>query len=42
MSEELQIRGLLLSKQRGHYNRFHKVLYKENQAQQFEKQGSSH
>ena len=37
MSEGLQIGELLLSKQRGYHICSHRVLYKENQAQQFEK-----
>jgi len=42
MSERLQIEESLLLKQRGHYSHSYKVLYKGNQAQQFEKQDFSH
>jgi len=42
MSERLQIRELLFLKQKEYHNCFHKVLYKENQAQQSGKQGSNY
>ena len=42
MNEKLQTRELLLLKQKKHYNCSHKVLYRENQAQQSRKQSSNH